>query len=444
MYNLRYHLATICAIFLALALGLLLGAVIAGSDLVRDTSEDLVESLRQEFTAITEENRSLTEKYTVESAFSEQLLTTWQADRLQARDVAVLAGTTAADSEIATEVAAAITASGGTPVTISVSKASFGLDDATVDAALKKVLPAVDGEDYTVTLARALVNEWTRTQPEDASEGTDAEGTGTEGTDAEGADTEGTDAEDAEQRIETDYPVTTVLMDAGVLEIAGESSVPVTINGLVNTLVVTSDATTVTADPVGGEIASFFEQMGQKGALPYTPVEKADQESAQADTQGDLSSGGQDTTEEATDGVAAETEGSEIVADSDAVQDGTVVTADEATDDGTGNSTDAAAEVSDATADTSEDAETDQDVALSYYVVFVQDAERSTDLMNMAARLELSGVTSFDDAVGYYSMVALLSGGRVGVYGSDRGQEYWFPPLPTDTVGNAVFSASDD
>ncbi len=78
MYNLRYHLVTICSIFLALAIGLLLGAAIAGSDLVRDTSQGLVDSLLEEFNDITQENNELTNQIEVERPLTQQLLGYWQ------------------------------------------------------------------------------------------------------------------------------------------------------------------------------------------------------------------------------------------------------------------------------------------------------------------------------------------------------------------------------
>jgi hypothetical protein len=78
MYNFRYHLVTIVSIFAALALGLLLGVAITGSDLVRDASSNLAKSLTDQFDELNATNRDLSDKLKNEQQFSEALATGWQ------------------------------------------------------------------------------------------------------------------------------------------------------------------------------------------------------------------------------------------------------------------------------------------------------------------------------------------------------------------------------
>ncbi|NLG10436.1 MAG: copper transporter, partial [Coriobacteriaceae bacterium] len=236
MYNLRYHLVTICSIFLALAIGLLLGAAISGSNLVRDTSQGLVDSLLEQFNEITKENSDLSKRLAVEQPLTQQLLGTWQDGRLANRTVVVLTGATTADAELSRQASQAIARSGGVPVIITVKTAEFGLTDGPITESLQQLVPAVDGEPYTTTIGRVLVDEWTfddlisiasldqDVKSTDGStngteNGSSSKTTSTDGTkaitDEQAEKTEGSDSVITTTRLVSQYPLTTKLVDLG-------------------------------------------------------------------------------------------------------------------------------------------------------------------------------------------------------------------------------------
>ena len=59
MYNLRYHIASLVAVFLALSVGLVLGSIVVERGTLDEQREALVTSLQQEFTELNAENKLL-------------------------------------------------------------------------------------------------------------------------------------------------------------------------------------------------------------------------------------------------------------------------------------------------------------------------------------------------------------------------------------------------
>ncbi len=90
MYNLRYHIITIVAIFLALALGLLMGAAIGGSEALRQTSSSLVENLRKDYSAAISERDKLKEELLRNDRLGSELFLAWSKDRLAKKSILVL------------------------------------------------------------------------------------------------------------------------------------------------------------------------------------------------------------------------------------------------------------------------------------------------------------------------------------------------------------------
>ncbi|MDR2586964.1 MAG: copper transporter [Coriobacteriales bacterium] len=161
MYNFRYHLVTIVSIFAALALGLLLGVAITGSDLVRDASDNLAESLTDQFNELSTTNENLTEQLESQQLFSRGLLGGWERARLEGRTIAILTRAHEASDPLTSELSALISRCGGVPVVVRIDPSKgFGLDDEATLSALKQLLPEVEGEAYEATLGRALANEW--------------------------------------------------------------------------------------------------------------------------------------------------------------------------------------------------------------------------------------------------------------------------------------------
>ncbi len=88
-YSSRYHVASLAAVFMALAIGILIGAAL-GSDVISGTAENLEDDLRQDLDQVRAENADLRAELEFEQGFSAQIAPALVADRLAAREVALI------------------------------------------------------------------------------------------------------------------------------------------------------------------------------------------------------------------------------------------------------------------------------------------------------------------------------------------------------------------
>lgn len=126
MYNLRYHVASLVAVFLSLAVGLLLGTVVAERGMITDQSSALVADLQARFNEIDASNAELRDGLARDRAFAEDAADTLIAGKLEGMRVAVLVGTGRSDGRGAVE--EAVAAAGGTTVIVPISVEGLGLD----------------------------------------------------------------------------------------------------------------------------------------------------------------------------------------------------------------------------------------------------------------------------------------------------------------------------
>lgn len=88
-YSSRYHVASLAAVFIALAIGILIGAAL-GSDVVSGTADNLEEDLREDLDQVRAENADLREEVAFEQGFAAQIAPAVVADRLGAREIALV------------------------------------------------------------------------------------------------------------------------------------------------------------------------------------------------------------------------------------------------------------------------------------------------------------------------------------------------------------------
>lgn len=153
MYNLRYHLASLVSIFIALAIGIILGGLIVDNSSAFDTSA-LIDDLRTEFAEIRSENAALSGEVGMYEEFSDAIAVEAVADRLVGRTTVVL-GTSNTVIEAAVS---AIEQSGGSALPVVVDSTMLTPEGAPTVAGLgDQVLP--DGV-TSESVARALAAEW--------------------------------------------------------------------------------------------------------------------------------------------------------------------------------------------------------------------------------------------------------------------------------------------
>lgn len=163
MYNLRYHIASLVAVFLALAVGLLLGSVVAERGMITEQTSSLIDDLEQRFDEISATNDELSTGLERDRAFAQAVVAPLVAGKLEGRTVVVLVGTGRVDG--VTSVDQAIGQAGGNMITSGILTPGLGLDKAEPAGLagyfqLRGVEMAEAGEALQAQVADALVEEW--------------------------------------------------------------------------------------------------------------------------------------------------------------------------------------------------------------------------------------------------------------------------------------------
>lgn len=97
IFDIRYHIASLVAIFLALGIGILIGTSMIGSDTFAKQQKKMIDSIEQEFTVLREENKknsdALTEVQAViasQQQFNQAVLPVLVRGKLQERKIALV------------------------------------------------------------------------------------------------------------------------------------------------------------------------------------------------------------------------------------------------------------------------------------------------------------------------------------------------------------------
>ncbi|MDZ4169116.1 MAG: copper transporter [Coriobacteriia bacterium] len=156
MYNLRYHIASLVALFLALALGLILGGLVVQSGAVSRQQNALVKGLEKQFAELREENSGLSADNEVLDAFGSTLTDEWVRGRLEGKTVIVVTnGGRASGGEAALE---AVEGAGGAVAGVVLLQPDLGLEDVDVRSQVESLVSS-DGE-LLESVVTSLVAEW--------------------------------------------------------------------------------------------------------------------------------------------------------------------------------------------------------------------------------------------------------------------------------------------
>ena len=88
-YSSRYHVASLVAVFTALAIGILIGAAL-GSDVISGAADRLEDDLSEDLDEMRAENAALQDDLDFERGFSERLAPVVMADRLAAQEIGLI------------------------------------------------------------------------------------------------------------------------------------------------------------------------------------------------------------------------------------------------------------------------------------------------------------------------------------------------------------------
>lgn len=162
MYNLRYHIASLVGVFLALSIGLLLGTVVAERGTLDTQRDKLINGLEAEFAKLNDENASLSAENAARADFVADVVPALVAGKLAGKNVLVISSAGRTDGLAAVQ--AAVKAAGGLAVVVTIEKPGLGLTDAAVSSALGSLV-ASSPAGLEPSVVASLAAEWTSATP---------------------------------------------------------------------------------------------------------------------------------------------------------------------------------------------------------------------------------------------------------------------------------------
>jgi hypothetical protein len=161
MYNLRYHITSLVAIFLALTVGLLLGGVVVERGTLQGQKTTLVDSLKKSYEGLTADQRLLKAENEALAAFSDQAVPRVVSGALSGRTVVVM--TDPASGDVVSEVTKAVREAGGRAAVVTFTSPGLGLSEPAVARAFASEVGSSGPAANETSVAPMLVAEWTTT-----------------------------------------------------------------------------------------------------------------------------------------------------------------------------------------------------------------------------------------------------------------------------------------
>jgi hypothetical protein len=158
MYNLRYHITSLVAIFLALTVGLLLGGVVVERGTLQGQKTTLVDSLKKSYEGLSADQRLLKAENDAFATFSDQAVPRVVSGALEGRTIVVLTDPTSGD--VVSEVTKAVREAGGRAAVITFTAPGLGLSVPAVAESLASLVGTA-GPAAETSVSTALVAEWT-------------------------------------------------------------------------------------------------------------------------------------------------------------------------------------------------------------------------------------------------------------------------------------------
>lgn len=158
MYNLRYHIVSLVAVFLALAVGLVLGTVVVDRGLLDSQRTTLVKSLQTDFTGLKKENDDLRRDRDRLHAFAVDALPSLISGMLQGRTILIV--TNAGRNDGLSTTRDALRVAGASSIVLTFASK----DVANADPAVQGLLgaDATPAAMASTRLAEVLAAEWSK------------------------------------------------------------------------------------------------------------------------------------------------------------------------------------------------------------------------------------------------------------------------------------------
>ena len=162
MFDMRYHIASLVAVFLALTVGLLLGSVIVDKGMLAKQQEQLVASIKSDVDRVTQENKNLQAELAKIKGYQEQIVTAAIKNRLSEQTVLVVTFTPE-QQETYQQIAKAIIEAGGQVQQLKVDLAKLDFNNKELTSRLWTSFNSSETATATVTAPPDFENKfWTR------------------------------------------------------------------------------------------------------------------------------------------------------------------------------------------------------------------------------------------------------------------------------------------
>lgn len=158
MYNLRYHIASLVAVFLALSVGLLLGTVVVERGVLNAQKTSLVQGLQKDYEQLRSDIKAVTARAETLDAFAGEAETAVVKDVLTGKTILVVADPNSAETvKFAVD---AIRAAGGTAAMVTVTEQGLALANADVLKAAAAALAVPEASVDETRVTAELAREW--------------------------------------------------------------------------------------------------------------------------------------------------------------------------------------------------------------------------------------------------------------------------------------------
>jgi hypothetical protein len=159
MYNWRYHIATLVAVFLALAVGLLLGTIVVERGVLDAQKTTLVEGIRKDLDKKGAAIQDLTQSNDALTAYAAATAPELTRGVLLGRTVLIVADPDSGDA--ASRAADAVRQAGGAVAQVTVTRPGLALEEPAVRDAVMVALGSPDPAQLAQKVTETLAREWT-------------------------------------------------------------------------------------------------------------------------------------------------------------------------------------------------------------------------------------------------------------------------------------------
>lgn len=152
----RYHIASLVAVFLALAVGIILGTVIVDKGVLVDQQKAMVERLEKDFERLRTENATLNSELRKRDQYVKESLFSLIKDKLTGQNVIIIA-TSPTDGSIMRSIQEAIRRAGASEATISLNL-PLKLEEKTIQEKLSPHIQQIQGSTIQEKVLKRLAD----------------------------------------------------------------------------------------------------------------------------------------------------------------------------------------------------------------------------------------------------------------------------------------------